>query len=82
MHRECVTVELHPALLKLVRMEAERSGQTVAEWLADTAGRALPEPLAAEWRHEAMKAAVEEFEAEFGEITDAERAAVRAVWPG
>jgi hypothetical protein len=78
---EQVRIELHPLLLKLVCAEAARNGETVSEWLASAAARALPEPLATEWRHAGLKALVEDFEAEFGEITEAERADVRAAWP-
>jgi len=72
MKYERVIVELHPALLKSVFAVASEQEETVSEWLAEAAARVLPEPEASRWRMEAAKAAIEDFEAEFGRITEVE----------
>jgi hypothetical protein len=57
-----------------VRERAHRDGATVSGWLADAAERKL--------LLEAAQAALDEFEAECGPITDEEMDEVRRLWPG
>jgi len=64
-----LTISLPKDLAESIRAEADAEGTTVSAWLAERARRSL---LLAE-----RKAAVAEYEAEFGKITDEEIEEVR-----
>lgn len=71
---EKLAISFPPDLLAHVREDAEAHGESVSEWLVDAASRKL--------RTAAARAALETYEAEHGEITEAEMSEVRARWPG
>ena len=56
-----------------VLCEAQQSGESVCLWLAEAAADRL--------RQMAGEAAINDYEAEFGEITAGELARVREIWP-
>lgn len=68
-----LTVSFDPELAEEVRRHARDEGVSVSRWLADAAARELQQRRLTEF--------VAEFEAEFGPITDEERADVERVWP-
>jgi hypothetical protein len=65
-----LTISLPEDLAETIRAEAEAEGTTVSAWLADHTRRSL---LRAE-----RKAALAEYEAEHGKITEEEREQVRS----
>ncbi len=70
---EKFAVSFDPDLAAEVRAHAEAEGESLSGWLADAAARKL--------RRAAARAVLTDYEAEHGEITDAELAQVRGQWP-
>ncbi len=68
-----IAVSLPEQLEQAVRRDARGAGTTVSSWLADAATRKL--------RRKHARAALAEFEARHGEITEAESAEARRRWP-
>ncbi len=69
-----VAISLDEQLLEEIRACTQASGQSLSGWLSDAARRKL--------RAAAAHAALESYEAEFGEIGEAEVEAVRLRWQG
>jgi hypothetical protein len=69
---EKIAVSMDPELVTEIRCFAEASGENVSRWLADAARRKI--------RGIAARAALADYEAEYGRITDEEIAQARKLW--
>jgi hypothetical protein len=69
---ERLAISLDPELGARIREVAEATGSSISAWMADAAQRKL--------KATAARAALAEYEAEFGVIPDAEVERVRRAW--
>ncbi len=69
-----IAISVDPELAAEIRCFAEASGENVSRWLADAARRKI--------RTIAARAALAEYEAEFGRITEREIEEARKLWLG
>jgi hypothetical protein len=72
MATERLAISLDPALSDEIRSCAEASGDTISAWLADAARRKI--------RAVAARAALADYEAEFGVISEEEVEQMRRKW--
>ncbi len=72
MTAERLAISLDPDLSARIRDVAGAAGASISAWMADAAERKL--------RAIAARAALADYEAEFGEISDAEVERVRKAW--
>ena len=72
MTTERLAISVDPRLSAQIRELADASGSSISAWMADAAERKV--------RSTARRAALAEYEAEFGEISEAEVEHVRRTW--
>jgi hypothetical protein len=72
MTAERLAISLDPRLSARIREVVEASGSSISAWMADAAERKL--------KATAARAALAEYEVEFGTISDAEVERVRREW--
>ena len=72
MAAERLAISLDPRLSARIRHVVEASGGSISAWMADAAERKL--------RATAARAALADYEAEFGEIPEAEVEQIRREW--
>lgn len=72
MSAERLAISLDPGLSARIRELAEASGSSISAWMADAAERKL--------KATAARAALADYEAEFGVISDEEVERVRRAW--